>query len=83
MKILEKYIGQSVILSSLVILACLTGIFSFFSFIENLAEHNSLTGVRVLFETILELPGLVFDLMPIAALIGDLLALGGFCLLYT
>ena len=77
MKILEKYIGQSIILSSLVILACLMGIFSFFSFIENLSEYNSVGGIIVLFETVLELPGLVFDLMPIAALVGALLALGG------
>ena len=77
MKILEKYIGKSVILSSLVILACLIGIFSFFSLIENLSEHDSSSGIIVFFETALELPGLVFDLMPIAALVGALLALGG------
>jgi lipopolysaccharide export system permease protein len=77
MKILEKYIGKSVILSSLVILACLVGIFSFFSLIENLSEHDSVSGMIVFFETALELPGLVFDLMPIAALVGALLALGG------
>jgi lipopolysaccharide export system permease protein len=77
MKILEKYIGQSVILSSLVILGCLIGIFSFFSFIENLSEHNSASGLIVFFETLLGLPGLAFDLMPIAALVGALLALGG------
>ncbi len=77
MKILEKYIAQSVILSSLVILACLIGIFSFFSFIENLSEDNSVSGLMAFLETTLELPGLVFDLMPVAALIGALLALGG------
>ena len=77
MKILEKYIGKSVILSSLVILACLIGIFSFFSLIENLSEHDSVSGIIVFFETALGLPGLVFDLMPIAALVGALLALGG------
>jgi lipopolysaccharide export system permease protein len=77
MKILEKYIGKSVILSSLVILACLIGIFSFFSLIENLSEHNSVSGITVFFESVLEVPGLVFDLMPIAALVGALLALGG------
>ena len=77
MKILEKYIAQSVILSSLVILACLIGIFSFLSFIENLSEDNSVSGLMAFLETTLELPGLVFDLMPVAALIGALLALGG------
>ena len=50
MKILEKYIGKSVILSSLVILACLIGIFSFFSLIENLSEHDSSSGIIVFFE---------------------------------
>ena len=77
MKILEKYIGKSVIISSLVILACLIGIFSFFSLIENLSEQNSVSEITAFFETVLELPGLVFDLMPIAALVGALLALGG------
>jgi lipopolysaccharide export system permease protein len=53
------------------------GIFSFFSLIENLSDHNSLSAVLVFSMTLLDLPGLAFDLMPIAALVGTLLALGG------
>lgn len=78
MKIVEKYIGQSIILSSLVILASLLGIFSFFSFIESLSDHST-TGPLLLFAmTLFDLPGLAFNLMPIAVLVGTLLALGGF-----
>ncbi len=78
MKIFDRYVGQNVIRSTITVLIVLLAIFSFFGFIEELEDIGrgrytlGLAAVVVL----LSLPGLAYELLPIAALLGSLLSLG-------
>ena len=78
MKIVDRYIGQNVISATLTVLLVLLAIFSFFDFIEELEDlgRGSYTLGKVAMVVILSLPGLAYDLFPIAALLGALLGLG-------
>ena len=79
MKTVDRYIGQNVMGATLTVLFVLLAIFTFFSFIDELEEIGkgsySLGGASAV--VALRLPGLIYELFPIAALIGALLGLGG------
>ena len=78
MKIIDRYIGQTVISATLTVLVVLLAIFSFFSLIDELEGlgRGSYGLTEVGLVVLLRLPGLAYDLFPIAALIGSLLGLG-------
>ena len=78
MKTVDRYIGHNVIASTLTVLIVLLAIFSFFAFIEELEDvgRGSYTLLGAALVVGLGLPGLAYDLFPIAALLGALLGLG-------
>ena len=79
MKILDRYIRRNVIATTLTVLVVLLGIFSFFSFLDELEDlgHGSYGLPQVVMVVLLRLPGLAYQLFPIAALLGVLIGLGG------
>ena len=79
MKILEYYISKSLLTSSLIVLLVLVGIFTFFGFIGDMSESQSanMKIISMVLTAILGIPALAYQLMPLAVLIGGLLALGG------
>jgi lipopolysaccharide export system permease protein len=78
MKIVDRYIGHNLITSTLTVLLVLLAIFTFFAFIEELEDigRGSYTLGKAALVVGLSLPGLAYELFPIAALLGVLLGLG-------
>ncbi len=78
MLIIDRYIGRAVVGATLTVLVVLLAIFSFFDFIDELEDlgHGAYGLVEVGQVVVLGLPGLAYQLFPIAALIGSLLGLG-------
>lgn len=76
--ILDRYIGKSILLISLLALFCLVSIFSFFSLVDQLDD----TGVgnygvmEAIQYVLLTVPRLCYELFPIATVIGSMAALG-------
>ncbi|RME33616.1 MAG: LPS export ABC transporter permease LptG [Gammaproteobacteria bacterium] len=78
MRILDRYIGRTVIASSLTMLLALVSIFSFFKFLDELENvGQGRYGIPQVIEYIaLSTPYLAYQLFPMAALVGALLGLG-------
>ena len=78
MRILDNYIARHVITSTATVLVVLLAIFVFFMLIDELEQvgRGSYAVPQVLFYTVLRTPDLIYDLFPMAALIGSLLGLG-------
>ena len=78
LRILDNYIARHIITSSATVLVVLLAIFTFFSLIDELEQvgRGSYSVGHVFFVTVLRLPGLIYELFPMAALIGSLLGLG-------
>ena len=78
MKIVDRYIGQNVIASTVTVLIVLLAIFTFFAFMDELEDigRGSYTLGRAALVIFLSVPGLAYELFPIAALLGALLGLG-------
>ena len=78
MKTVDRYIGQHVVGATLTVLLVLLAIFSFFAFIDELEDigRGTYTLATAAWVVTLSLPGLIYELFPIAALIGSLLGLG-------
>ncbi|GJL63742.1 MAG: LPS export ABC transporter permease LptG [Nitrospirales bacterium] len=78
MKILDRYIANSVMTSYGLVLALFVTIFSFFIFVEELDQVG--TGRYTLFHAmthvLLTIPGRIIDLAPITALLGSIIGLG-------
>lgn len=79
MRIIDGYIRRTVIATTLTVLVVLLAIFSFFSFIDELEDlgKGSYGLPQVISVVLLRLPGLAYQLLPIAALLGSLIGLGG------
>jgi lipopolysaccharide export system permease protein len=79
MKILDNYISKSVLTSSFIVLFALVGIFTFFAFIGDLSDSQGANTkiTDIMLTATLGIPELAYQVMPLAALIGSLLALGG------
>ncbi len=77
MKIHEKYIARELLAAILLVLAALVALYGFFDLIESLKDvGRGDFGVGHAFAYVgLRLPGRIYELMPIAALIGALYAL--------
>jgi len=78
MRLLDRYIGSSIISSLLIVTGVLVALFTFMSFFEQLDDigrgHYD-TGQALLF-TLLNIPTLVYQLMPMATLLGCIIGLG-------
>lgn len=77
MKIIRRYIGRQVMLSITLVLTGLLMLFSFFDLIYELRDLGSSNAqlVTVLTFVVLSIPGRLYELFPVAALIGTLFAL--------
>ncbi len=78
MKILDKYLATSVLSSILIVLTVLVGLFAFFGFVDELDDIGKQRyGIWEAIEYILlEVPRNIYELFPIAALLGSLWGLG-------
>lgn len=77
MRLLDRYIGRSVLLGVLGVLAVVTGIGMLFFLIDELREISGrYTFAEALFYVALSSPRRVYELLPMAALIGCLVGLG-------
>lgn len=78
MKILDRYVGVAVVSATATVLVVLVALFSFFSFIDELEKvgSGSYGVVQSIVFVLLSMPGLTYELFPMAALIGSLLGLG-------
>ena len=79
MKIIDRYIGRTVVGATATVLVVLLAIFSFFGFVDELQDvgQGGYGLAQVATVVLLRLPGMTYDLLPIAALIGSLIGLGG------
>lgn len=78
MNLLSLYMMRTILASTalvLVVLLALAGLFEFIAELDDLQGHYQ-TPQAILF-TALRLPNLAFEMLPVAALIGSLLGLGG------
>jgi lipopolysaccharide export system permease protein len=76
MSILFRYIVREVLVASLLALLALTGLFSFFDFVSELSDAHSATYtplIATLFVA-MNISGRLYELMPLAVLIGGLFA---------
>jgi lipopolysaccharide export system permease protein len=74
---LDRYIGTSVLLSILAVLAVIVGLALLFSFIDELGDLDAGYGVaEALRYVLLTTPAQIQELLPMAALIGCLIGLG-------
>src|SRR6185437_2894121 len=76
MKTLQRYIGRDVLLATLLIFAALIALFAFFDLIHELGDvgRGEYTISRALLFVTLNLPSRLYELFPVAALIGTLFA---------
>jgi len=76
--ILSQYMMRAIIAATalvLIVLLALTGLFEFISELDDI--HGDYQTPLVILYTLLRLPQLAFEMLPVAVLIGSLLALGG------
>lgn len=78
MKILERYIGQAVIVGVFSVLAVLVALFALLGFVDELDQigRGSYTIWHALLYTLLNMPRQMYEIFPMAALLGTMLGLG-------
>lgn len=78
MKTLDRYIGRAVAGAILTVTVVLVAVFSFFKFIDELdaVGRGSYGVLQVAEYVLLSMPHLAYELFPMAALLGSLIALG-------
>ena len=77
MRTLTRYIGRDVLLSTLLIFAALIGLFTFFDLINEMRDvgRGGYTLTTALIFVTLHVPSRIYELFPVAALIGTLFAI--------
>lgn len=75
MKTLSRYIAREVALSTLSVLAALLMLWVFYDFLAELGSLKSLNTAQLLVLVAATIPGHLYELLPVAALIGTLFAL--------
>ena len=80
MRTLTRYIGKDVLLSTLLIFVALIGLFTFFDLINEMRDvgRGSYTLTTALLFVALHIPQRLYELFPVAALIGTLFAISQF-----
>jgi len=78
MKKIDSYIGKTVLAGILIVLLVLVGLFTFFSFIDEVNDigKRSYGLWQAIQYVVLEIPRHIYDVFPSAALLGSLLVLG-------
>ncbi len=78
MRLIDRYVANNVIASTLTVLLTLLAIFTFFALIDELEDvgRGSYGIVNALIFVAMSAPSLAYELFPMAALIGSLLGLG-------
>ncbi len=78
MRILDRYIGWTIIYATVTVLIVLVGIFTFFAFIEQLEDvgRGTYNIGKVIVFVAFSVPSLTYELFPMAALIGSLIGFG-------
>lgn len=78
MRLLDRYIGRTVAGGTFLVALALIAIFSFFQFIDQLDSvgRGRYGLVQAIEYVLLNIPGLVYEMLPMAALIGSLIGLG-------
>ncbi len=78
MKLLDRYIGQTVLVSTLVVMAVLLALFAFVSFAGELDKvgRGDYDAALAMQYTLLLLPRLAYQLFPIVVLLGAIIGLG-------
>jgi lipopolysaccharide export system permease protein len=76
MRTLTRYIGRDVLLSTLLLFVALLGLFTFFDLIAEMRDvgRGGYTLTTALLFVTLNIPSRIYELFPVAALIGTLLA---------
>ncbi len=77
MRTLTRYIGRDVLLATLLLFVALLGLFTFFDLIAEMRDvgRGSYTLTTALLYVTLHIPSRIYELFPVAALIGTLLAI--------
>ena len=80
MKTLQRYIGRDVLFATLLIFGALLALFAFFDLIHELGDvgRGDYTISRALLFVTLNIPSRLYELFPVAALIGTLFAIAQF-----
>ncbi|MBI1194712.1 MAG: LPS export ABC transporter permease LptG [Gammaproteobacteria bacterium] len=78
MRLLDRHIGRTVITTSLIVLCVLLALFTFMTFLAELkmVGRGHYGYLQALIYVLMAIPGLCYQLMPIAALLGGLIGLG-------
>lgn len=77
MKRLNRYIGQTVLFSCLVVLLAIIGLDVLFAFVDELKDLNQYYTLDVAVRyVLLSIPGSVYEFIPLASLVGCLIGLG-------
>jgi lipopolysaccharide export system permease protein len=78
MKILDRYIGWTIISATVTVLVALVAIFSFFAFIDQLEDvgRGDYGIAKAVVFVLFSVPNLTYELFPMAALIGSLIGFG-------
>ena len=76
--ILDRYIGRSILVTSVLSLFALVAVFSFFSLVDQLDDtgRGNYGVVDAIQYVLLTIPRLSYELFPIATVIGSMTALG-------
>jgi len=77
MRTLTRYIGRDVLYSTLLLFVALVGLFTFFDLINEMRDvgRGNYTLTKALMFVALHVPSRIYELFPVAALIGTLFAL--------
>ena len=77
MRLIDFHIGRTILLHSLMVMGVLVGIFLFLTFIDQLSDlgTGSYGLLAVLRYVLLSTPGIVYQIFPMAALVGTILGL--------
>lgn len=77
MAILERYLGRIILNQTMLVLTVLLGLFMFVSFIDQLSDigHGEYTLLTAIKYVILTAPRTIYELFPMAALLGTILGL--------
>ncbi|MCW1248129.1 LptF/LptG family permease, partial [Pseudomonas sp. SAICEU22] len=74
---LDRYIGSSVFMAILAVLGIILGLATLFAFIDEMSDvSDTYTLADVLSYVLLTAPRRLYDMLPMAALIGCLIGLG-------
>jgi lipopolysaccharide export system permease protein len=78
MKLIDRYIGVSVVSSILIVISILLALFTFMGFFEELDDigQGQYDARQAILYVLLSVPSLVYQLMPMATLLGCIIGLG-------